>query len=464
MMYYYKRKSNPFKWVIVVLIFMAAGALIYWFYSNYFSKIELNKPVEPANLNTEEIVDTKIINGEISLLEGDVRVDIDNKGYETAIDKAVLHQGDKIKTGIASLAVLNLSDGTAIRLGDNTEIVLNKLEENNVLVEILRGRIYNNIKTKGQYQILALRTRLISLGTKFEVIVNDKLEYIAALVMENNVKLEVLDNFENAEVLLSSRLDTNEKAIINLKAVKKDILKIETFDPKILAKESWYKWNFELDKGETEDLPEQEPDFEVVNDSLVLKAEVKDMTVKLTWSIYDKDNFQAYKIVRSALNSQLKYPEDELIKSSLSKEYASFTDSGLTKGKKYYYRVCVLKTSDKIACGNMVSAEIAEPDSVPPVAAQLSASVSVSGVNLSWTINNEEDFKEYRILKSITDSSLSFPSAGYLAKRTKGSENYLDKEVNITSPGNVYYRVCSLDMAQNSSCSNVIWVENGQVR
>ncbi|MCX6744222.1 MAG: FecR family protein [Candidatus Parcubacteria bacterium] len=461
MMYYYKRKSNPFKWVIVALIFMVAGVLVYWFYINYFSKIELNKPAPEEDLNNVEIIDTKIIGGEISLLQGDVMVDIAAKGYEKSIDKAVLHQGDKIKTGENSLAVLGLDDGTKIRLGANTEIVLDKLDEDNVLINLLKGRIYNNITTVGQYQVLVLKAKITALGTKFEIIVNDKTEYLAVLVMENKVNLDIMDN---EDILMSSRLDTNEKALIDFKAAKKDMFKIDTFDQQVLAKEAWYKWNFDQDNGVVEVLPEQEPDFEVISDSLILKSEQKIASIKLSWSPYTLDNFSLYKLVRSEQHSDLKFPDDEVIKSSANKDLATFTDETVSKGKQYYYRVCVVKTSAKVACGNVVDILVAEQDSTPPAIPQLQAIISVSGVSLTWTANIEEDFKEYRILKSITDPNPSFPTAGYLIKKLQSNESYLDKEVNITSPGYVYYRVCSLDTAQNFSCSNVIIVENGAVK
>ncbi|MCX6743884.1 MAG: hypothetical protein NT116_06685 [Candidatus Parcubacteria bacterium] len=119
---------------------------------------------------------------------------------------------------------------------------------------------------------------------------------------------------------------------------------------------------------------------------------------------------------------------------------------------------------DKVVCGNVASVENAPNDTVAPAMPLLSADVTVAGVNLNWTANTEEDFKEYRILKSLTNPAPTFPAIGYLAVRNKGAESYLDKEVNITSAGNVYYRVCSLDVSGNSACSNVVTIVNGQVK
>jgi hypothetical protein len=440
---------------------MALGALVYWFYYNYFSRIELNKPATEDNLNIAETEGSKIMSGEISQIQGDVQVNISQKGFAKALDTAVLHQGDGIKTGENSLAVLALSDDTKIRLGANTEVILKNLDGKNVLVELLRGRIYNNIAIGGQYQIKFLQILLTSLGTKFEVITNDLQQIVTVTVIENKVKLEIMDQ---DEVIMSSRLDTNDKAIIDLKAAKKDMLKIVTIDPKLLAKDPWYKWNFALDQGREQSPVDQEPDFQTVSDSLNLTAKETVQGISLTWIAYNLDNFQSYKIIWSDKNTDLKYPGSEVVISSTDKTLVTYLDKKIEPAKKYYYRICVVKISTKVACGNVVEIQTAAQDSTPPAAPYLSATIGVSGVNLIWSANTEADFKEYRILKSIFDPNPSLPLADYLVKRVKGEESYLDKESNFTTSGNIYYRVCSLDQANNFSCSNVITVENGAIK
>lgn len=467
MMYYYKRKSNPFKWVIIILIFMALGALVYWFYFNYFSRIDLGGPVNENNLNIVEPDNPKIINGEISQLQGDVQVNIGQKGFEKAIDKAVLHQGDAIKTGSNSLAVLALADDTQIRLGADTELILENLAENDILIDLLNGRIYNNIAGEGRYQIKSLGTLITSLGTIFDILSNNESQTVTVSVLENNLNLEI---FKDNELVMSSRLDTNEKGTVDLKASKQDLFKIETIDPKILAKNQWYKWNFDLDQSVPddlvpEDLPEQEdPDFMEVSDSLKLSAKETAQGINLAWTIYNADNFQSYKIMWSDSNLNLKYPGGEVVTSISDKTILQYLDTKIEPNQKYYYRICAVKTGNKVACGNVAQIQTEVKDSAPPTAPSLSATIDVPGVSLTWTKNTEEDFKEYRILKSITDSNPSFPTAGYLVKKYSGQESFLDTEVNITYPFNAYYRVCSFDNALNYSCSNVITVEQGKIK
>ncbi len=461
MMYYYKRKSNPFKWVIIILICMALGALAYWFYYNYFSKIDLNKPAENSNINSADISEVKFISGEISLLQGDVQVDIASKGYEKAISKAILHQGDRIKTGAGSMALLALEDGSKIRLGPDAEIILSNLAADNIVISQIKGRSYNNIAQTKNYEINFLKCKLKALGAIFEVLADDEKEILNLLVFENKVQLQVIDN---EDIMFSIRLDANEKGIVDFKAAKKDLFKLEPFDREVLAKDEWYKWNFEQDKGTEDSLPVLEPDFEEVFDSLRLKAEANAEAIKLTWSAYNKDNFKLYKIIRSKTNSDLKYPENEVIKSSADKSLTSFTNINLESKQTYYYRVCAVKTSDKVACGNAVAIISPEKDTTPPASPKVSGEISAFGLSLTWTVNIENDFKEYRIFKSFLDAEPKYSESGYLAIRLKGVENYQDNNLNAATPGNAYYRVCSLDNSGNYACSNTVWVENGIIK
>ena len=461
-MYYYRRKTSPIKWLIVALIIAAIGGLGYWYYVNYFSKIDFSRPqVINENINQPlEELDTTI-SANLMASDGDVQVSINSQAYEKVLPGMVLHQQDKIKTADLSNAILKLENGAIIRLGANTEILLQSMVDKKIVIEQFQGRTYHNLPILEKYQVKYQNVFATALGTRFEFITNNTNNFAAVLDFENKVKVEVM---QGDDVLLAASLDANEKALVNLKAAKKDLLKIDTFDPKILIKEAWYKWNFDQDNGQGEKLTAEEPDFSTTTDSLELAAEIKASGIYLSWSIYNQDDFKNYKIIRSETNSDLKYPADGTIKESSVKSLNSYLDNKAEQGKKYYYRLCVLKMDDKVVCGNVASVENAPNDTVAPAMPLLSANVTVDGVNLNWTANTEEDFKEYRILKSLTNPAPTFPAIGYLAIRNKGAESYLDKEVNITSAGFVYYRACSLDVSGNSACSNVVTVENGQVK
>jgi len=467
-MYYYKRKANPLKWLIIAVIFIVIGVLLYWFYINYFSRIDFSKEIDELMAEDdaiEELANVLLVN--LSIVNGTVSADINNQGYKNISKNTILHQGDKVKTGLSGRAVLTLENGSIVRMNSNTEIILENLAVDNIYLKQLSGRTYHSFKKQGEYKIESLNVRVTALGTKFEFITNLDRQFLAVLDFSNKLLVEISDK---DGLLVGSRLQANEKALIDLQADKNNLLKLEEFDSESLASEEWYKWNFDMDNNmgkitQPED-EDDEPDFSVTDESLELAAEAKEDSISLSWSVFNQPNFESYQIIKSETDQNLKYPETEVIKSSFSKSYNSYVDNDVEEAIKYYYRVCIIKVDDMIVCGNVSSAEIAkeEPDSIPPVTPNLSASISVKGVSLTWPINNEEDFKEYRVVKSLTNPLPVYPQDGFMVIKAKGSETWLDNQVNITSPGTYYYRVCSLDQTDNTACSNVKIIENGQLK
>jgi|GEM_PF-2455784 len=465
-MYYYRRKANPIKWIIIIIILACLGGFGYWFYANYFSKIDFDKPEEEQVFQPEEEIE--ILTAAFDFIQGDIQISIDNQPYEKAAKSDILRQGHKIKTGRESLAVLNLENGAIIRLGADTEIILESLAKDIVSINQLRGRSCHYAAGQEKYFVESSKTKIAATDSRFEIITNAQQDYLAILAFENKINLEI---FDAEGILMAIRLEAGEKALVDLKKNKNDLLKIEDFRRENLMREEWYRWNFELDQKIDEPiidepLPEEEPDFEAIKESLELAAEAKETGIFLSWSIYHKDDFKNYQIVRSENNRDVKYPDEKAIKSSASKELNSYLDAGAEKGKKYYYRICVLKINGKVACGNVEEIEMPrekEADTIQPSAPSLSAGISEAGVSLAWSANYEDDFKNYKILRAFNNSSLSYPLDS-LAERGKGQENYLDNSVNITSPGNYYYQVCSFDLADNYACSNIIKVENGQLQ
>ncbi|MCX6743885.1 MAG: FecR domain-containing protein [Candidatus Parcubacteria bacterium] len=272
-MYYYRRKTNPIKWLIVALIIAAIGGLGYWYYVNYFSKIDFSRPLavnENINQPLEELDTT--ITANLMASDGDVQVSINSQAYEKVLPGMVLHQQDKIKTADLSNAILKLENGAIIRLGANTEILLQSMIDKKIVIEQFQGRTYHNLPILEKYQVKYQNVFATAIGTRFEFITNNTNNLAAILDFANKVKVEIM---QGDDVLLAASLDANEKALVNLKAAKKDLLKIDTLDSKILIKEAWYKWNFDQDSGQGEKLTAEVPDFSTTTDSLELAAEIK---------------------------------------------------------------------------------------------------------------------------------------------------------------------------------------------
>jgi FecR-like protein len=467
-MYYYKRKANPLKWIIIIAIVAAVSVFVYWFYLNYFSKINFFNDDNQDTAQTDDVSDLmNILLVNLQVVQGTVEVDLNNQGYESKTGNLAIHKADKIKTGPNARAILKFENGNVIRLSANTEIILEKSVLGEIAIKQLNGRTYHNVAKRGDYQVESLNTIVKALGAKFEYITNAQSKYLAVLSFSNKLSVAVNDN---EGMITGGRIQANEKALIDLNADRNSIMKVEDFMTETLLNDDWYKWNFDQDLNQGEvaiEEEEEEPDFSLTNDSLILKAQLDEDKVSLSWTVFEGDDLKSYQLIKTNQEGELKYPEANVIKATSNEADLKFEDTSLEPDQTYRYRVCALKLNEKVVCGNVATIETEpkeEPDTIAPQGASLNISISVEGVSLSWNKNTEEDFKEYRVVKSLVSSAPVYPADGFIIVKTQGNESYLDNQVNITSPGTFYYRICSLDKWDNVGCSNVKVIENGHVK
>lgn len=77
--------------------------------------------------------------------------------------------------------------------------------------------------------------------------------------------------------------------------------------------------------------------------------------IQLAWTKCDSEDFQFYKLVKSATNSNPNFPSDGVILSSTNNSVTSYLDQTVAKNMTYYYRVCVVQRLNKITCSNVAS-------------------------------------------------------------------------------------------------------------
>jgi len=222
-MYYYRRKTSPIKWLIIIVILLIIGVLTYWFYVNYFSKIDFSRPTEETDESLEIEKLAKILLANLFFVQGEVEADIANSGYQKAVSDTILRQGDKIRTGKDGLAILNLESGSVIRLGPGTEIILQDLAEDNLILNQTKGRTYHNLEAEKKYQVKSLDVEITTLETKFEVITNSELEFLAIFVYrEDKAGKKLLFSRDACNPLgfLDLSIFTSEKILARRKAVR----------------------------------------------------------------------------------------------------------------------------------------------------------------------------------------------------------------------------------------------------
>lgn len=214
-------------------------------------------------------------------------------------------------------------------------------------------------------------------------------------------------------------------------------------------------------------IKEENDSYTPDNNELDLLANLSGQEVSLNWNKTNDPDFINYRIVRSETNSNPRYPAESYIGVISNKNSLSFVDKNIKSGKKYFYRICYQNSNDIIYCGSV--ATISTPDeqvadTTPPMSSFLTVNISEAGASLTWTTNTDDDFLEYKVVRSISNPLPSYPSDSNVASKSKGDESYFDSSVKSSSSGIFYYRICSLDKSQNISCSNVKVVENGVIK
>jgi hypothetical protein len=124
----------------------------------------------------------------------------------------------------------------------------------------------------------------------------------------------------------------------------------------------------------------------------------------------------------------------------------SFTDSGLTTGSTYYYRVKATGTLGDSGYSNVVGLTVVAPPA-PAAPSNLTASASVRGqISLTWTdnSNNEVGFRVYRSLDGNTWTLIS----------TVGTNGTSFTDTGLTPGTTYFYRVRSFNGSGSSAYSN----------
>lgn len=168
--------------------------------------------------------------GEVSIkLEGEDR-------WVEAKQDDVLHQGDMIKTGEESRAVLEIDNGDAIRLDSSTEVKLASLVPSDVVVENIEGQVYSRVmeSDSNTYTVRAENLQVKALGTAYTVSNDQEKGKVTVGVVQSNVELSK-DSTEVKE---------GKKALYD---VENDKLELKDIEKKELETD-FMKWNKEKDQ------------------------------------------------------------------------------------------------------------------------------------------------------------------------------------------------------------------------
>jgi len=414
--------------------------------------LQVSKPTTTVHNNVSTTNDTVVVatySATLSYQQGDVRVSQDDADWVKVETDAVLHEGDGVKTGENSKAIIELENGDVVRLGNLTEISF--VYTNEIAVSILQkiGQTYHRVvKSQSRvYQVVSSFGSAQAIGTAFDVNVTDL--SMDVNVVESTVKVKSSEEEEQIGEGKSAKLAKNA-TVPEVSDINSETLKNE-----------WYAWNKEEDQKKQLDLgvldpesttntstdDEEADETPAATPTLTLSVAEETKALKLTWELTNGTAPQGFKLVRSESENPV-FPGNDY-------QYVSSGDARtysweMQDGKAYHFRVCVYNGSACTVYSNDVTKtapkeEVKEEEEETPTytGPNLSVKAEESGVGLWWQDKSTvPGFKYYKVVRSETNSDLKYPDDSYIAVKNKGEENYRD--TTAAKNTKYYYRICAV--------------------
>ncbi|HQG46298.1 MAG TPA: fibronectin type III domain-containing protein, partial [bacterium] len=179
----------------------------------------------------------------------------------------------------------------------------------------------------------------------------------------------------------------------------------------------------------------------------------RDDALHLTWTTNSDADFSLYKLFRS---NDARVDSSALLVAVFGLASVNhYVDSLLVSNHEYFYRLYVCDQRGLMSGSNIVSSwTVAD---APPQAAILQPPVNVttSSLLLSWNMNGEKDFADYRLFRG-TDSGVDSRATQVSLISSRTTTQYLDTGLQANTT--YWYRLYTRDQAGNSSASNPLSV------
>jgi len=383
-----------------VAFFLVLAVILGVFY--YFTRPEkVNAP------NGESAA--KNIGAQIVYVEGAVEYSDENGVWKRATNETVLGSGDSVEVVGIGKAIINLDDGSAIRLNKNSGATLTSLEPSHIIITNDKGQIYTRVAQADRvFDVSSADVVYQSVGTAYKTINEEKLKGVE--VYESKVKILGVND---REVLVEQG---NKYYVVNQanKKLENALVKITTA---VMSKDEFLKWNQAEDKKVVEGteetdangiesivtttesgnavVVEEEPATETATGILLAGKQVAG-GVSLSWTVSGLSITNGFKLVKSVEINPV-YPGDS---------YVYLTDNAvrtykwdIADSKTYYFRVCQYNSDGKcLKYSNNVKVAAPVVNKPEPVATGGVKSIvlrSTGSGNVAWTVSgySEQGFK-----------------------------------------------------------------------
>lgn len=445
---------------IIFFVFIALILGAFW----YFSRGEKTNIADQKEESTA-------IKGSIVYAEGAVEYKDKDGDWKRAETNTEIEEGDSVEIVGEGKAIVNLDDGSAVRLDGDSLVEFTSLEPNHILITNTNGQVYTRVAKLADrvFEVSAGDVIYESMGTAYKTINKEKIKGVEVYHSKVKVKGSV------EEVVVE---EGNKYLILNDddKKIEKTIVKIAVADTE---KDEFVKWNLAEDEKMTdetanteetavededsktdEEVTVEEPVTTAVSEGIVLTGKQVSDGVSLTWTVNGLEAPNGFKVVRS-LTADPVYPGDNYY-------YLSSVDARAHKwavkdGKTYYFRVCQYIDGKCALYSNNVKVTAPKTTESTSVDTGDVKSLSIKHVGsgkVSWTISGYSD-QGFKVVWS-KNSSPTYPCRSgdkYLYYSDPAQRNAV--LTAFDGYGTYYARVCEYLGGKCGVYSNQITVTLG---
>ncbi len=396
----------------------------------------------------------------LSYVEGSVEYQAGDGVWVRAESYINLSEGDSVETLSDGLAIINLDDGSAIRLNSETTVKLESLNPNNIVIDNEGGEVYARVSEADRFfAVVAGDVWYEAVGTAFRTIYNDKENGVE--VYESTVKMSCPDK---DDVLVEEGYQYYQKNDLDQdqEAVRLELDELE------LGADVFVLWNKEQDGQLTE--KEWFEDEEDEKTETKNETNSGDLTISLSgsgntvqWSV-EGYSAKGFKVVWSK-NPSPTYPTRSGDKylyysspDSRTSNVTAFNGSG-----SYHVRVCEYLGGTCGVYSNQIEvylegeAEETTKETTESGAVN-SIALSGSGSSVSWSVDGNSA-KGFKVVWS-RNSGPTYPTRSgdkyqYLSSPDTSSTTLTAFE----GEGTYYVRVCEYLGGKCGVYSNQITIE-----
>ena len=200
--------------------------------------------------------------------------------------------------------------------------------------------------------------------------------------------------------------------------------------------------------------PSTKFNFTDAPESIKLIGSIDSTTSSITikWEQSKDEYFRSYRIYRGEEPGVTESPKF-FIKELSNIYQTTYPDGSLKEGKTYYYRVFVVNDLLETAGSNEVALNTFDAYPTASVLDSVS-SVGTNRLTLTWSRNQDTDFKEYRIYRGTSPGVTE--ESTLVATIDNRELTYYDDEGINTSSNVYYYRIYTYDKSGKFSRSNEV--------